>query len=97
MDFQIKRGQVLTITVSEGESEAVQIALSNLEADLQKVFGAESALLAKLSERADNIKENAETNISLLNSELYGGTYSYDKYGSDIYDVLFGNQYNAKG
>lgn len=65
--------------------------------DLQKVFGAESALLAKLSERADNIKENAETNISLLNSELYGGTYSYDKYGSDIYDVLFGNQYNAKG
>ena len=39
MDFQIKRGQALTIAVSEGESEAVQIALSNLEADLQKVFG----------------------------------------------------------
>lgn len=66
-------------------------------ADLQKVFGAESSFASRLYERAGNIIENAETNLTLLNKELYSGTYSYNKYGSDIYDLLFGSQYNTKG
>ena len=65
--------------------------------DLQKIFAKENSFASKLWDRASNIIENAETNLTLLNSELYGGTYSYNKYGSDIYDLLFGSQYNAKG
>ena len=38
MDFLIKRGQKCLIKVSEQESEAVQIAVSNLKTDLQKVL-----------------------------------------------------------
>lgn len=39
MDFMIKRGQRYRVRVSEKETEAVKIAVSNLETDLAKVLG----------------------------------------------------------
>jgi len=39
MDFYIKRGQKYRIRISDKESDAVKIAASNLEKDLEKVLG----------------------------------------------------------
>ena len=41
---------------------------------------------------------NAETNLSVLNKTQYAGSYTYDKYGSDIFDMLTGgSKYSSKG
>lgn len=64
----------------------------------QKVFGGEDSFAGKVKEGAKNIAANAETNLSILNSSLYTGSYSYNKNGSDIFDILTGNSgYNVKG
>lgn len=65
---------------------------------LREVFGLKGSFAGKVNERAENIIANAKTNLSVLNSSLYAGTYSYNKYGSDVFDILEGgSQYSAKG
>lgn len=68
-------------------------------ATLQKIFGKESSFAVKMKERAENISANAQTNLALLNNSLYSGNYSYNKNGTDIFDILTGGSgiYNAKG
>lgn len=70
-------------------------------ADIEKLkesFGSEGSFAGKVKERAENIIANAKTNLSVLNSSLYSGNYSYNRYGSDIFDILEGgSQYSAKG
>lgn len=68
------------------------------EADLQtleKIFGKENSFAGRVKERAVNIISNAEMNLSVINSSLYSGNYTYNKYGSDIYDILNGSSYSA--
>lgn len=65
---------------------------------LEKLFGKENSFAGRVKERAENIINNAEMNLSVLNSSLYSGNYTYNKYGSDIFDILDGSSsYNAKG
>lgn len=65
---------------------------------LEKIFGKENSYIGRVNERAENIINNAEMNLSVLNSSLYSGNYTYNKYGSDIFDMLEGSGgYNAKG
>lgn len=64
----------------------------------QKVFGGEDSFAGKVKEGAEKIAANAETNLSILNSSLYTGNYSYNRSGNDIFDILTGNSdYNVKG
>lgn len=65
---------------------------------LEKIFGKENSFAGRVKERAENIINNAEMNLSVLNSSLYSGNYTYNKYGSDIFDIFDGSSsYNAKG
>lgn len=68
-------------------------------ATLQEIFGKDSSFAVKMKERAENISTNAQTNLALLNNSLYSGNYSYNKSGTDIFDILTGGSgsYNAKG
>lgn len=65
---------------------------------LEKLFGEGNSFAGRVKERIENIINNAKMNLSVLNSSLYSGNYTYNKYGSDIFDILDGSgSYNAKG
>ncbi len=66
--------------------------------DIQKIFGKESSFAEKIKERAENISASAKTSLALLNSSLYTGNNGYNRYGSDVFDILTGgNGYNVRG
>lgn len=50
-----------------------------------------------VNKKTDNIIANAETNLAVLNKSQYAGSYTYNQYGSDIFDMLFsGSKYSDK-
>ncbi|MCM1134562.1 MAG: hypothetical protein NC400_03210 [Clostridium sp.] len=69
-------------------------------ADIQKIkkaLGSSGSFVDDVGKRAKDISANAETNLAVLNKSQYAGTYTYDKYGSDIFDLLTGGSYSTKG
>ena len=46
MDFLLKRGQKCLIRISEKETDAVKIAVSNLRTDLEKAVGVSAEIVA---------------------------------------------------
>lgn len=91
-EMGIKQGKDGTLSVDQGLLKAAD------HAALQKTFGKENSFAGKVKERAESIVANAETNLSVINSSLYAGNYSYNRYGSDIFDMLGGSSgYSAKG
>lgn len=71
------------------------------KADVQKIkkaLGSSGSFVEDAGKRARDILANAQTNLAILNKTQYAGNYTYDKYGSDIFDMLTGgNSYNTKG
>lgn len=66
------------------------------DSKLQQLFGGTASFAGKTAKRAENIVANAVTNLSILNSSLYSGSYSYNKSGNDIFNALIGNSsYNT--
>ncbi|MDO4302708.1 MAG: hypothetical protein Q4D94_02225 [Bacillota bacterium] len=65
---------------------------------LKAAFGEEGTFVDDIGKRAENVIANAKTNLALINKNQYAGNYTYNKYGSDIFDVLAGgSQYSSKG
>ncbi len=64
---------------------------------LKKVLGSEGSFVDDIGKRAENVISNAETNLAVVNKSIYAGNYSYNQYGSDIFDTLLGGKYNSKG
>lgn len=100
--FQSSKAVLGEMGITQGDNEALSVDRKLLKAAdntvLQKNFGQKNSFASKVKERAENIISNAETNLAVINSSLYAGNYSYNKYGSDIFDILgeSGN-YNAIG
>lgn len=66
--------------------------------ELKRILGTEGSFTDKAGKRAENILANAETNLAYLNKSIYAGNYSYNRYGSDIFDSINGyGKYNARG
>lgn len=65
---------------------------------LKKVLGTKETFIEDIDKRAESVIANAETNLAILNKSQYAGNYSYNRYGSDIFDMLAsGSRYNSKG
>jgi len=71
-----------------------------LAADADKIHKAlctAGSFADDVNKKTDNIIANAETNLAVLNKSLYAGSYTYNQYGSDIFDMLTsGSKYNDK-
>ena len=66
-------------------------------AKIKEVLGSKGTFIDDSGKRADNVLSNAETNLAVLNKSLYAGNYTYNQYGSDIFDALLsGSKYNSK-
>ncbi|MDE7006606.1 MAG: hypothetical protein K2P07_00385 [Lachnospiraceae bacterium] len=66
-------------------------------AKIKEVLGSKGTFIDDIGKRADNVLSNAETNLAVLNKSLYAGNYTYNQYGSDIFDALLsGSKYNSK-
>lgn len=64
---------------------------------LKKVLGSEGTFVSDIGNRAENVISNAETNLAVINKSIYAGNYTYNQYGSDIFEALLGGKYNSKG
>lgn len=65
---------------------------------IKEVLGKTGTFIDDIGKRADNVLSNAETNLAVLNKSLYAGNYTYNQYGSDIFDALTGgSKYNFLG
>lgn len=65
---------------------------------LKEVLGTSGTFIDDIGKRASNVIANADTNLAILNRNQYAGNYTYNRYGSDIFDTLLGNgKYNVKG
>lgn len=64
---------------------------------IKKVLGSEGSFTDDIGKRADNIIANAETNLAVINKSQYAGNYTYNQFGSDVFDALTsGSKYSAK-
>lgn len=64
---------------------------------IQKALCSAGSFVDDVNKKADNIIANAETNLAVLNKSQYAGSYTYNQYGSDIFDILTsGSKYNDK-
>ena len=84
---------------SDGTLTVSQEILKEADAKrLKEVFSSQGTFVSRVNTRVDNVISNAETNLAVLNRSQYAGNYSYNQYGSDIFDLLTsGGKYNAKG
>lgn len=65
---------------------------------IKEVLGKKGTFIDDIGKRAENVLDNAKTNLAVLNKSQYAGNYTYNQYGSDIFDSLFsGSKYNNKG
>ncbi len=65
---------------------------------IKEVLGSTGSFVDDIGKRAANVIANADTNLAVLNRSQYAGNYTYNQYGSDIFDTLLGGgKYNAKG
>lgn len=64
---------------------------------IQRALGKSGSFISNINKRMENIISNADTNLSVINNSLFAGNYSYNRYGSDIYNILDGlGGYDAK-
>ncbi len=66
-------------------------------ATIKKFLGQKGSFVDDIGKKAEDVISNAETNLAIINKDLYAGNYSYNKYGSDIFDLLTGGKYNSLG
>lgn len=100
--FQSSKSALAEMGITQESDGTLSLNKETLKAadieTVQKVFAGKGSFAEKVKETADKITDNAEMNLSILNSSLYAGNYSYNKNGSDIFDLLTGSgSYNAKG
>lgn len=100
--FQNAKADLNELGITENNDGTLSVNTELLTAadaqKLKEVFGTQGTFVDDIGKRAQNVIANAETNLAVLNKSQYAGNYSYNQYGSDIFDILTsGSKYNAKG
>lgn len=99
--FQNAKKDLETLGITQKEDGTLSLDQELLKAadaeTLKKVLGSEGTFVDDIGKRAENVISNAETNLAVINKSIYAGNYTYNQYGSDIFDALLGGKYNSKG
>lgn len=84
---------------SNGKLSFDKEKLTNADAaKIKEALGSKGTFIDDIGKRAENVISNAETNLAVLNKSQYAGNYTYNQYGSDIFEALTsGSKYNYKG
>lgn len=84
---------------SNGKLKLDKEKLANADVDkIKEALGKKGTFTDDIGKRAENVISNAETNLAVLNKSQYAGNYTYNQYGSDIFEALTsGSKYNYKG
>ena len=84
---------------SNGKLKLDKEKLANADVDkIKEALGMKGTFIDDIGKRAENVISNAETNLAVLNKSQYAGNYTYNQYGSDIFEALTsGSKYNYKG
>lgn len=99
--FQNAKKDLESLGITQKEDGTLSLDQELLKAadaeTLKKVLGSEGTFVDDIGKRAENVISNAETNLAVINKSIYAGNYTYNQYGSDIFDALLGGKYNSKG
>lgn len=99
--FQNAKKDLESLGITQKEDGTLSLDQERLkEADaetLKKVLGSEGTFVDDIGKRAENVISNAETNLAVINKSIYAGNYTYNQYGSDVFEALLGGKYNSKG
>ncbi len=99
--FQNAQKQLAELGITENTSGKLTLDKEKLAsadvAKIKEVLGKKGTFIDDIGKRAENVLSNAETNLAVLNKSQYAGNYTYNQYGSDIFDALTsGSKYNYK-
>lgn len=99
--FQNAQKQLAELGITENTNGKLTLDKEKLaSADvstIKEVLGKKGTFIDDIGKRAENVLSNAETNLAVLNKSQYAGNYTYNQYGSDIFDALTsGSKYNYK-
>lgn len=100
--FRSSKADLEEMGITQSKDGTLDVNLEKLKAadagKLKGVFCTTGGFTDRVSKKAEDIISNAETNLAVINKSQYAGNYSYNRYGSDIFDILnSGSKYNAKG
>ena len=99
--FQNAQKQLAELGITENLNGKLTLDKEKLAsadvATIKEVLGKKGTFIDDIGKRAENVLSNAETNLAVLNKSQYAGNYTYNQYGSDIFDALTsGSKYNYK-
>lgn len=99
--FQNAQKQLVELGITENTNGKLTLDKEKLAsadvAKIKEVLGKKGTFIDDIGKRAENVLSNAETNLAVLNKSQYAGNYTYNQYGSDIFDALTsGSKYNYK-
>ena len=98
--FKNAKGALEELGITQKEDGSLALDKEKfMEADadkIQKALCAADSFVNDLNKKTVNILSNAETNLAVLNKSLYAGSYTYNQFGSDIFDILTGSNYSDK-
>lgn len=100
--FKNAKSQLEELGITEDANGKLKFDKEKLaNADVEKikeVLGKTGTFIDDIGKRAENVLSNAETNLAVLNKSQYAGNYTYNQYGSDIFEALLnGSKYNSLG
>lgn len=100
--FRSSKIELEEMGITQGKDGTLDVNYETLKtADARKlkdVFCTEGGFSDRVSKKAEDVISNAETNLAVINKNQYAGNYSYNRYGSDIFDFINnGGKYNARG
>lgn len=100
--FKNAKSQLEELGITEDANGKLKFDKEKLaNADVEKikeVLGKAGTFIDDIGKRAENVISNAETNLAVLNKSQYAGNYTYNQYGSDIFEALLnGSKYNSLG
>lgn len=99
--FQNAQKQLVELGITENTNGKLTLDKEKLAsadvAKIKEVLGKKGTFIDDIGKRVENVLSNAETNLAVLNKSQYAGNYTYNQYGSDIFDALTsGSKYNYR-
>lgn len=99
--FQNAQKQLAELGITENLNGKLTLDKEKLAsadaAKIKEILGKKGTFIDDIGKRVENVLSNAETNLAVLNKSQYAGNYTYNQYGSDIFDALTsGSKYNYK-
>ncbi len=100
--FKSSKADLEEMGITQNKDGTLEVNYETLKtADAKKlrdVFCTAGGFSDRVSKKAEDIISNAETNLVVINKNQYAGNYTYNRYGSDIFDYISnGGKYNARG